>query len=236
MVMFRILSILALGIYIVCLFYLKVEKFLKNRYYYDFIDDELYNEVKSANSKNKIYFTKYGTKEFVKKYIISESRTSKYVVCNFTRPFKYINYFVLCYNKHKKVIECIEVNEPKTTTTSKIVAVPMNTDRVNIIIKSCDGVEVSKSIIKPLSIKSIRVFALLKALSLFLLLFALRQVVIELTAGPVISEFIGGIYNLMCCGGCLLIAIIYYLLIVKQLKKRNRKRESGGGLDYEFLQ
>ena len=59
----RILSIIAIILFIGGIVLLSTLKLLRNRYYYPFHEDELIKNTKSVNSDNYIYFTTGATKK-----------------------------------------------------------------------------------------------------------------------------------------------------------------------------
>jgi hypothetical protein len=111
----RILSIVAIILFIGGIVLLSTMKLLKNRYYYPFHQDELIKNTKSVNSDNYIYFTTGATKNYIPKYVVCKTLYDKFLICNFAQKYVKINYFVVQYNRRRKVISVLNCVEQNTT-------------------------------------------------------------------------------------------------------------------------
>ena len=235
----RILSIMALILFVVLVITLSTTRLLRNRYYYPFHLDEMIKNTKSINSDNYIYFTTGATKDYIPKYVICKTLYDKYLVCNFSREYKNITYFVVQYTRRKRVLSVLKCDERETTNSSKIISLNTRCKYVNVVVGTVNEQTINSNVIRPLSLKKIRTFAFLKSLLVFALIFTLRQVVIE-----VVNILYGGIYaklmltdlsNYLCVVISFVLCLLSYLINQGCLRRRNAKELSGGAIEYEFL-
>lgn len=235
MFVWRILCAASLLVCIICFILVLSLRLLKNRYYHEYTQDELLKTTKTANSKNSIYFTSGATKKFIKKYVICKTLYDKYLVCNYTRSFDTISYFVVQYSRFKRVIGVINVNHRDTGDSSKVIALKKNCAFVNVVIGTADGICVNSNVIRPLPMVKVRIHAALKSLMLFTFLFAVRHAVIEVFGGIHTQLFLENFLNYALIAGSFLLALISYFITVLCFRSRNVKIRNGGALEYEFL-
>lgn len=242
--LWRILSAVSVGVFILGFILVLALRLLKNGYYHEYTQDELLKKVKAANSKNSIYFTSGETKNFIKKYVICKTLYDKYLVCNYVRSFQDISYFVVQYSAFKRVIGVINVTHRDTGDSSKVIALKKRCAYVNVVIGSADGITVNSNVIRPLPMAKVRIHAALKSLVLFTFLFAVRHAAIEIIGlEPVVNHFGAGcqelfldnFLNYALIGGSFLLALFSYFITVLCFRARNAKIRTGGALEYEFL-
>ena len=244
--LWRILSAVSVGVFILGFILVLALRLLKNGYYHEYTQAELLKKVKAANSKNSIYFTSGETKNFIKKYIICKTLYDKYLVCNYTRSFQDISYFVVQYSVFKRVIGVINVTHRDTGDASKVIALKKNCAYVNVVIGTADGLCVNSNVIRPLPMAKVRIHAALKSLLLFTFLFAVRHIALELydvinvlvyhANVTYANMFLDSLYyNYGLIAGSLVISIISYLITVLCFRRRNAKIRNGGALEYEFV-
>lgn len=241
----RILCAASALVCIICIILILALRLLKNGYYHEYTNDELFRKVKAANSKNSIYFTSGETKNFIKKYVICKTLYDKYLVCNYTRSFEDISYFVVQYSRLKRVIGVINVTHRDTGDSSKVIALKKGCAFVNVVIGTADGICVNSNVIRPLPMAKVRIHAALKSLLLFAFLFAVRHAAIEVydlintlyfrQSYTYAKLFLDSFYNYALIGGSLVLALISYLITVLCFRRRNAKIRNGGALEYEFL-
>ena len=235
----RILSAVSLGVCVLGLILILCLRLLKNGYYHEYTQDELLKKEKTANSKNSIYFTSGETKKFIKKYVICKTLYDKYLVCNYTRCFEDISYFVVQYNSFKKVIGVLNVNQRDTGDSSKVIALKKGCAYVNVVIGSADGVTVNSNVIRPLPMSKVRIHAALKSLVLFTFLFSVRHAAIEIydmvLDGMYTKMFLDNFWNYGTIALCFLLSVLSYLITALCFRSRNAKIRNGGALEYEFI-
>ena len=245
MLVWRILFAASVLVCIISLILIWSLRLLKNRYYHDYTQDELLKQVKTANSKNSIYFTSGETKNFIKKYVICKTLYDKYLVCNYAKKFEEISYFVIQYSSLKRVIGVINVTHRDTGDASKVIALKKGCAYVNVVIGAADGLTVNSNVIRPLSVAKVRLNAALKSLLFFTFLFAVRHAAIELydlynllALGSITTyaeEFFASFNNYALIAGSFVLALISYFITVICFRIRNAKIRNGGALEYEFI-
>ncbi|MDE7082446.1 MAG: hypothetical protein K2O89_01920 [Clostridia bacterium] len=231
----RILSAVSVGVFILGLILLLALRLLKNGYYHEYTQDELLKKVKAANSKNSIYFTSGETKNFIKKYVICKTLYDKYLVCNYTKSFEDISYFVVQYSRLKRVIGVINVTHRDTGDSSKVIALKKGCASVNVVIGTADGITVNSNVIRPLPMSKVRIHAALKSLVLFTFLFAVRHAAVELFSGVYTLQFLDNFLNYGIIAASFVLALLSYLITALCFRRRNAKIRNGGALEYEFL-
>lgn len=231
----RILSAVSVGVFVLGLVLLLVLRLLKNGYYHEFTQDELLKTVKAANSKNSIYFTSGETKNFIKKYVICKTLYDKYLVCNYVRSFEEISYFIVQYSLLKRVIGVISVTHRSAGESSKVIALKRSCAYVNVVIGTADGICVNSNVIRPLPMCKVRIHAALKSLVLFTFLFAVRHAAVELFSGIYTTQFLGNFLNYGIIAASFVLALLSYLITALCFRRRNAKIRNGGALEYEFV-
>lgn len=235
MIAWRVLCILSLLLFAGGLVALLLAKLTKNKYYFEFSEDELMRTNKTANSDNAIYLTSGETKKAVKKYVICQTAYDKFLVCNYAKKFKEITYFVVEYSAQKKVLSVKKVTERGTSDTSKVIALDRRCAYVNIIVGSVDEKEINTSVIRPLSLSKIRLYALLKSATMFFGLFVLRHFVVEIAGGAFAKGYLCDLMNYIAVAATFVFAVASYFITVKCFRKKNADARNGGVLEYEFV-
>ena len=231
----RILGLASAALFVVGVLILLCTRLLKNKYYREFHEDELLKEVKTSNSKNAIYLTSGDTAKFVKKYVICKTAYEKYLICNFTRKFKEISFFVVQYNGRKKVKRVLKVTQRGTTEASRVIALCKGCRYVNIVIGKVDDKEINFNAIRPLAMSRVRIHAAIKAFMLFLAMFIVRHVIIELFGGIYTLQYFDSFLNYAVIGGSFVLAFLFYLIDVACFRTKNIKKLNGGAIEYEFV-
>lgn len=227
---FLIISIVCLIVFIALLILLRP---LKNVYYHRFHDDILFKEYKEAGVLNRIYSTYGETNNYIKRYALRKSSFDTSVVTNYVGDYNVIDYYVVSYNRYGKPISAILVTERKNDKSSRIIAVNKRAYKINIIIKSVDGVEINKNIIKPLPISKIRVYSLLISIIAFNIMYILSRIAIYFSGKNHMKLYSKTNWNFFAFLGMILLAILIYVFTVIRLRKKNSKNRNGG-LEYEF--
>lgn len=234
--MWETLLYVAIIVLVISEIILFVGKFVKNHFYHEFKEDELIKTTKTSNSFNKLYFTHGVTSQFIRKYVLCTTPNDKYIICNYAKEYSRVGFFVLCYNKRHKVIRVIRVEETSTTTASSIVSVHKNTKYVNVVIGSVNDRVINKNIVQPLKIKKIRIYSLLKSISMFATFFILRHAVAYLFTGPYyLKRFLLSEINLISVIVMAVVCVFTGIIRSSVLRKRNVKASKGGVIEYEFI-
>lgn len=227
---FLIISIIFLIIFIVLLIVLNP---LKNKYYHTYHDDILFKKYKDTGVLNQIFSTFGETNNYIKRYALRHSSFDTSIITNYVSTYNIIDYYVVSYNNKGKVIDSILITERKNGKSSRIIAVKKNTKKVNIIIKSVDGVEINKNIIKPIPISKIRIYSLLMSLIAFNTMYILSRISIKLAGDPFIRIYNKTAWNFFAFLGMILLSVLIYLVVTVRLRKKNSITRNGG-LEYEF--
>lgn len=230
----RILSLVSAAFFIAGVIVLLSTGLLKNKFYQAFREDELLKTTKTSNSINDIYLTTGETSKFVKKYVVCKTIYENYLICNFTRRFGEISFFVVQYNANKRVVQVLKVTQCGTADASRVITLSKKCRYVNIIIGMADGKEINFNAIRPLAMSRVRIHAAIKGFMLFLSLFVMRHVIIELFGGAYTLQYLESFLNYAAIGGAFLLSVIYYLIDVLCFRRKNNNR-NGGVLEYEFV-
>lgn len=235
MMLWRILAAVSAGLMILIFVLLKIKKITANYYYHTFKVDDLLDESKQNDSTNRVYAPKSNARRYVKRYVISDTKVDKCLLCNFTQNYSKISYYVVGGNKKQRVCEVLQVTETNTGSTSRVIGLSRKTKYVNIIVRSVDSEEINSQVIRPLSKAKIQIYSLLTSFFLFTFLFTVRHVFIELICRYSSIYFLNGIYNLSIIGAIAAITIMYYFICLLRYRKKNLKNRNGGALEYEYF-
>lgn len=224
-------------VFFLSLLILMIGKFVKNVYFHVYQADELFkmekNDLRAA--KNYIYATSDHTRKFIKKYAICKSGRDKYIVCNYTEPYHFITFYVIGYNRRKKVTEVLEIHDFDTALSSKVICLNKKTKTVNIVIGKVDGTVINSNVIKPIPKFKIRLHALFTSMCIVSGLLSLRQMLI-VNLGKFTSKlYYDSIYNDI---GLIVLGVLFvliYFFTFEFINIRNNKNRNGGSLDYEFF-
>lgn len=231
----RILSAVSAGLFVVGVIVLLSARLLKNKFYHDFHEDELLKKVKTSNSKNSLYLTTGETAKFVKKYVICKTVYEKYLICNFTKKFEEISFFVVQYNRRKRAVQVLKITQRGTDDASRVIALSKKCQYVNIVICKADGNEINNNAIRPLAMSRVRIHAAIKGFMLFLSLFVVRHAAIELFGGIYTLQYLENYLNYAIIGGSFILCVIYYFIDVLCFRRRNSSQLNGGAIEYEFV-
>ena len=231
----RILCAVSAALFVAGVLILLFARLLKNKYYRDFHEDELLKTVKTTNSKNSIYLTTGETAKFIKKYVICKTVYDKFLICNFTKSFEEISFFVVQYNRRKKPVQVFKVTQRGAEDASRIIALSGKCQFVNIIICKADDNEININAIRPLSMAKVRIHAAIKAFMLFLSLFVVRHAIVELFGGIYTLQYLENFINYAIIGGSFVLCVIYYFVDVLCFRRKNLNQTNGGAIEYEFV-
>lgn len=231
----RVLCIVSAAMFVLGLLLLLFCRILKNKYYHVYTADELMNKSKLTNGKNSVYFTSGETKEYISKYAVCSTEFDRYLVCKFVRKYSFVRYFVLEYTSHGRVIKVQQIDEFDTALNSKIITLSRRCAHVNVVIGTVEDTEINTDVIRPLSRKRIRLFALLKSFTFFAFLFAVRHMLLEIFLKDVSALYLRDMLNYISIGVCFLFALLSYVVTVLCFRKKNAKALNGGAVEYEFV-
>lgn len=234
--MWRILCLVSAVVFIACTVVLFVTNLTKNKYYFNYHDDELLKKERSTNSVNSVYLTYGETARYIKKYVMCKTVYEKYLVCNFAHRYKRIKFFVAQFSRHKRVISVLEITQKDVTAdSSKIIALKKNCAHVNVIISAVDGNVINQNYIRPISMYRLRFYAALKSLAIFTALFVLRHVIVEIFGSGYKYQYLNNLFGYIAVGASFVFAVLSYLITVLCYRRRNARLMNGGALEYEFV-
>lgn len=232
----RIAAAAAAGVFVLLFVLLLALRLLRNKYYHNYHEDELIKTERKDNSRNSIYFTHGESNKYIKKYVICKTVYDKFLVCNFTGKCRYIVYFVVQYNRRRKPISVLRIEETVKGDASKVISLSKKCAFVNVEVSVADDKTINTDVIRPLSIPKIRLQSFLKSFAMFCFLFAARHAAIELLLkSTMMRPFLCNWINYVAVGVCLVFAILSYFISVACFRGKNSKRLSGGNLEYDFL-
>lgn len=231
----RILCTVSAGLFVAGVIALLATRILKNKFYHEFHEDELVKTVRATNSKNSIYIPSGETSKFIKKYVICKTVFDRFLICNFARPFEEISFYVVQYTGRKKPSQVLKVTQRATDDTSRVITLARNCRYVNILINEADGLEINKNAIRPLSMTRIHIHGAIKSLMLFLSLFVVRHVIIELFGGIYTLQYLDSILNYAIIAGSFVLSLLFYLIDIGCFRRKNNKQLNGGAIEYEFV-
>ena len=242
LLLWRILCLVSAILFVAGVIVLLVTNFTKNKYYHNYHDDELLKKEKSPNSVNYIYLTSGETRRFIKKYVVCKSAYEKYLVCNFTEKFKKVRFYVAQFSRRKKVISVLEVTQKDITDySSRIIALRKSCAYVNVIIAEADDRVINQNYVRPISMYRLRLFAFIKAFTIFTGLFVIRHIITEIVGGSFIFGrdvsyfYLNNSLNYIALGATLVLSVLSYLITVLSFRRKNAKVMNGGALEYEFV-
>lgn len=234
MLIWRIMFLIACFIFVTTLIILNAFKFRKNVYFRNFQKQEFISDKIEAGIKNEFYLTEMETAKYIKRYALRKSKYDKAIICNYTKPFKYISFYVVCYSKRRKVLSVLEVVEKNTNQSSKIINLNSATDQVNIYIKKAEDVELNTNVISTISVGNIKRFSFISSFTVFSFLFMVRHLAIECLRNKALA-YMESLWNYLSIGIIFVVAISYFFIMYYFMKKRNCKNRNGGALEYEFF-
>ena len=234
-ILWRVLCVVSALLFIAGILILLIKKFLKNKYYHVYTADELVKSSKLSNGKNSVYFTSGEARDYINKYAICKTEFDRYLVCQFVKKFDEIRYFVLEYSSHGRVIAVQQIEEYNTGLNSKIITLHRRCAYVNVVIGKVDDMDINTDVIRPLSRKNIRIYALVKSLTLFAFLFVVRHIALEIFCKDLLGMYLKDTLNYISVGVCFVCGLLSYLITVLCFRRKNVKALNGGAVEYEFV-
>lgn len=233
--LWRVLCTVSLVLFVAGVLVMLFARLLKNKYYHIYTADELVNKSKLSNGKNSVYFTSGETKEYIVKYAVCKTEFDRYLVCKFAKKYSYIRYFILEYTSHGRVLKVEQVDEYDTQLTSRIITLHRHCAKVNVVVGTVEDAEINTDVIRPLSVKRIRLYSLIKSFTLFAFLFAVRHFALEIVLKQAAGVYLRDTLNYISISVCLLISVLSYIATALSLRRKNVKTLNGGAVEYEFV-
>ena len=234
--MWNFIGITSIVLFVLLVVIMIIRKDLKDRLFHKMHKDELIKITKDPNSVNSLFFTSGEASKYIKKYVICKTQSDLYVLCNYAKEFSKILFYVVCYSKKGKVIGILRYTERNTTNTSRIIAIPRKTHKVNIVIGRVDDRIINKHITKPLKAKHAIIHSVLFALATFFALMAFDYLFITIIGGEYYSKiYLNSDMNLVYILISVGLTIITFVLHLLSLLSKSKKQLSGGALEYEFI-
>ena len=235
LLIWRIICIVSAVLFAATVVTLFVTRLLKNKYYHNCVKDELLKTEKKTNSVNSIYLTSGETKKFIKKYVVCKTAYDRYLVCNFTKSFTQIRFFVIQYTGGKRVVSVLKISDGNTGTASKVIALSRRCEYVNLVVARADGAVINTEVIRPIALPKLRLYAFLKSAAIFFGLFVLRHVIVEIFGGAIVIQYLNHYLDFAVIGGSFLLAVLSYFVTIACFRRKNVKEANGGVLEYEFV-
>lgn len=236
MLAWRIVFVVCLLTFVIIFLMLRIIRPLRNHFVYSITNDEMFKSYKDDYGFNYIFSTTGETKNFIRRYVIRESGRTKTLICNYNQYYEEIAYHIICVNRRNKPIKAYRVRETNTKThTSLIFLLPNKTKRVNVVIKSVNGIAYNDKVIAPIPKHKCRFYTFFSTIRLACLLYVLRHILIEILGYGYTLYFMDSIYNVITLGLILFVSLAYFLLMYRGLRRKNFRRKIGGSLEYEFF-
>lgn len=235
MLLYRVLFVFAIIAFIAISIVLKVIKPLKNKYSYRITNDDLFKSYKDDFGFNAIYSTSGETRNFISKYVIRSNHSSKTLLCNYTKYFEEIEFFIVCMSKGNP-IKVLKVREQNVKSkTSMIYLLPPKTKTVNVVISTVDGMSFNEKVIAPTPKTNCRLYTLLSGINVLSITYIIRHLIIEILGAGYQEVFIDDVFNYISLLVMFIIFILYLLTTSVALRKQSWKTKIGGSLEYEFF-
>ena len=230
-----ITAYVSIVVFVLLIAFLSIMRFRKNIYYKEYKPDDLFETSLDYNTKNSYYLVCNESRDFIKRYVIRKSTYERSLICNFTKKFGFISYFVVSYGFHDKVISVKHVIEKNTNLSSKIIRIPSGAKKINIFVQRADGVELNSNIIKPISKRNIALYSIFSSLALFTGLYAIRHFALMLILSKYFRPYLDTPWNFLGVILIGIIAIVYLIISIISLTVKNTRNRRGGALEYEFF-
>ena len=234
LILWRILSVVAVVTLVFSILVKSVAKFKKNIYFKGYVRDQKIKESREGGSLNKYYLVEGPDSNLIPRYVLRKSVYENSIVLNYKKPYDRIVFYIACFNKDNKIIDVIEVCEENTTDTSRVIVVKRKTKHVNVIVRDCDGTRYNQSYIVPLKAKNIWISQLFNTLILFNVLFLTYLGVGQLIASSFATYYYTSFFGLIALCAIIVISAIYFFVGSLQILNKNQKERAGGKVSYEF--
>lgn len=215
----RLLTIVFVGIAILIVLILLLAHLLKNNYRYNCREDKLIKKEKLKGSRYAVYEVLGRSAYYIDKYVLKEKGKSLELICDYVNNYNFISYYVLLFNKRGKLMKIMEVTENNTATCSKSIKLPHKCEKINIVVNHVNEEDLGVKLKADVPLAKIKVFAIFESIALFLFLFALRHVLIEILCFNSQLLFLMSDYNLISIVIIVVFAVINLLLMNGNLKK-----------------
>ncbi len=222
MLLWRILLGVSVVLLILFVILLVKKRLLKTKYMYSYMLDRLVRMNKTDEVNSEFVFSPINeSAEYIQEYILSKNKKGKYFIGEYSGEYNTISFYIIVFNKKEKAFKVMEVkdNKPKKFTPS--ISLPKKCKSVNLLIKSVDSKIINPYAIEPVLKRRIVLFSFLVSMSLFMALFAVRGVLVEIFGKVYKDYFMRGWYNyygLIVMGG---VAIIHFILMILILLIKN---------------
>ncbi len=234
MTTYRILAIVAIVLVLVIGLIRFKLKLFKKVYVFNYIKPSAKKIVKDSGMMSIIYEPNKETRRFISEYSLSKINKRKFFLAKYQKIYKQIIYFIYVYDRNNKLIKLIEVKDAKRNSTSQMIKLPKKTKSVNVYLKSVNNEVYNMYAIRPIT--KLRLFAasIMSSLQVFLIVFALRNLILEFYNPIQVESFLKSDLNLTTIIYVFLLTIVFfisYFLIALILNGNFRKK---GGTLYDF--
>ena len=214
----RILAIVFFVISIVIILLVLANKLLHNKYPYNCREDKLVKSKRKALTLYNVYEVLGRSANYIDKYIISIKGKKHNLICDYTQKYDFISYYVLLFNKHKKLMKIMEISENATANCSKAIKLPKKAKFLNIVVNQVNEEDLGISLKGEVSLARIKVFSGFISLALFFFLFAVRHVLIELICLRSNVIFLWSDYNTYSIIILVIFSLLNYKILTSKLK------------------
>ena len=215
----RLLTIVFVGIAILIVLFLLLAHLLKNNYRYNCREDKLLKKEKLKGSRYLVYEVLGRSAYYIDKYVLKEKGKSMELICDYVNSFNFISYYVLLFNKRGKLMKIMKISENDTATCSKSIKLPRKCEKINIVVNHVNEDDLGVKLKADVPLVKIKVFAIFETIALFLFLFALRHVLIEILCFNSQLLFLMSNYNLISIVIIAIFSLLNLLLMNGNLKK-----------------
>lgn len=215
----RLLAIISIILCIVLFLIIKGSKLLVNKYYYSCREDKLEKTQKRKGARYDVFECLGASARFIDKYIIKHVGKKKTLICDYVESFKYISYYVLLFDKRKKLMKIMEISEHSTAFCSKPITLPKKCEKINIVVNHINEDDLGIKLKGEVSLGKIKAFSILETIALFCFLFSFRHLLIEILCLDSKLIFMQSIYNVISILIIAFFAFLNYFILSSKLKK-----------------
>ena len=214
----RILAIVFFAISIILILVIKANNLLDNKYNYNCREDKIVKTKRKGLTLYNVYEVSGRSASYIDKYVISKKGSKHNLICDYTDKYNYISFYVLLFNKHKKLMKIMEVSENGTANCSKAIKLPKKALFLNIVVNHVNDEDLGINLKGEVSLTRLKVYAAFESLVLFFFLFAVRHLLIELICLHSNVIFLWSDYNIYSIIILIIFTFINYLVVMSKLK------------------
>ena len=230
----RLLTAVFLGIMVFIILFLLLAHMLKNKYGYTCREDKLIKNEKHKGSRYRVYEVLGRSAYYIDKYVLRNHGKNIELICDYVNSYTFISYYILLFNKKGRLLRIMEVAENNTATCSKPIKLPNKCEKVNIVANHVNDEDLEVKLKAQVALGKIKVFSVFESIALFLFLFTLRHMLIEILCFNSQLLFLMSTYNVISIVIIAVFSVVNLFMLQSNLKRtygykkmRNKKKAKG---------